>query len=633
MTDPAAAATFVEDVDYRCQHHQNLPDDAAFAVSTNADRNSEQELHVSDPFFGFRFTLIDPAAAATSAAHPFKEQTGSPRQHYQDLLNDVASVVSKQLATLATLERPGLWVLHHEDLYRHTIDTRPHTRNLDVETPLKLPGLTQGTIWAGSGPVPDFNDITFWETKAKYLEEKIKDIKAGRVQPRFTAEDLKILESLEQKPGHFFYEDLARKRRHLRHDKHAIFVTLFGLAARGRPGQWVLHNCNFHHPSIDTRPAMRAADEGTQTSFVIRDATFDGSLRLLGGLVMATYELVWAGKRPGPDLEDPAFWKAEAEALIKQLIEVRKGRVKPCFTPAEEQTLEQLESVPDHAFAMFAERAKSNPIVVETPELLEQRKLLFISQHAVVGKMVALWEHSLAGKWALHCFDDLYVSAYDTHFREVDTDGQGSDGQDDTASYIIIDSDLDLRFDTRFKAAPHDALRTVAYWEQKKAELSKIYDDVMAGRLKKHHFSAGERMRIRLLEQAIEQKLNDRRHPVSEKHRCMGRRAHVMEAWLEKLEMPDEPQRPATPVSLKTASKRKRAAADGDHSSPLFSKRRRGRGCGPAAPRTLIRRGRPKDASADRPVDAPNTIVTHPLRRSARIVARVAAQANSTTDR
>ncbi|CAK7271765.1 hypothetical protein SEPCBS119000_004774 [Sporothrix epigloea] len=525
--------------------------------------------------------MTDPAAAATSAAHPFEEQVYYQHQRHQNLLEDATFAVRRQLVRLAWLERPGLWVLHHEDLYCRTIDTRPHTRNPDKDIPLNFSGLIRGTFWAGKGPVPDFNDIAFWETKAKHLEEKIKDVEAGRVQPQFTAEDLKTLESLEQKPGHFFYEDLE---------------------------------------------TTRAADDDTHTSIVIRDTTFDGSQRLLEDLVIATYELVWAGKRPGPDLEDPAFWKAESGALIKQLIEVKKGRVQPCFTPAEEQTLEQLESDPDHAFAVFAERAKTNPNVIETPELLEQRKALFISRHAAVGKMVALWQHSLAGKWVLHCLDDLYVSAYDTHFREVDTDGQGSDGQDDEGSYFIIDSYLDLRFDTRFKAAPLDALRTVAYWEQKKVELSKKYDDVNAGRLTEHHFSAGEQMRIKLLEQAIEQKLDDSNQPLNEKHRYMGRRAHVMETWLEQLEIPDEPQRPDTPVSLETASKRKRVAADAEHRPPQDCKRSRGRGRGPAAPRTSIKRGR----LVERPVDKPNTVDTPPLRRSARVAARGVVQAKST---
>ncbi|CAK7273165.1 hypothetical protein SEPCBS119000_005506 [Sporothrix epigloea] len=559
--------------------------------------------------------MTDPAAAAAGAAHPLEEQTDSERQQYQDSLEDTFYYMTM----LAMLGRPGLWVLHNEDLYQSTIDTRPHTRNPEKEIALDYPGTFEVTFWAGEGPVPDFDDITFWEAKAKYLKEKIEDVEARRVQPQFTAEDLKILESLEQTPGHFFYGEVERQRRQLRYDKHALISVLFDLAARGRPGQWILHNCDFYHPSIDTRPATRVADDDTHTSIVIRDTTFDGSMRLAEDLVMVTYELTWAGKRPGPDLEDPAFWKAESAALTDQLIEVREGRVQPRFTPAEEQTLEQLEADPDHAFAMFAERAKINPIVIETPELLEQRQSLFISQNAVVNKMVALWRHSLAGKWVLHCLNDLYIPAYDTHFREVDTDGQGSDGQDDTASYFIIDSFLDLRFDTRFDAAPLEALRTVAYWEQKKAELSEKYDDVNAGRLTEHHFNAGEQMRIKLLEQAIKQKRYDSDQPSSEKHIYMGRRLHIMEAWLKQLEMPDEPQRPDTPVSLKTASKRKRVAADDDCSSPIPSKRGRGRGRGPAAPRTSTKRS---GRLVDRPVDAPDTL---PLRRSARIAARAAA--------
>ncbi|CAK7271761.1 hypothetical protein SEPCBS119000_004772 [Sporothrix epigloea] len=567
--------------------------------------------------------MTDPAAAAASAAHSLEEQADYQHQHHQNLLEDATFAVSRQLIRLAWLERPGLWVLHHEDLYCCTIDTRPHTRNPKKEIPLDLPGLYKGTFWAGKGPVPDFNDIAFWETKAKHLEEKIKDVEAGRVQPEFTAEDLKILEPLEQKPGHFFYEDLESKRRDLRREKYGVFSVLFELAARGRPGQWILHNCDFYHPSIDTRPATRTANNNDSgdapTSIVIRDDALDGSWQLVHGMVPVAYELIWAGKHPVPDLKDLAFWKATYNALSGQMTDVRKGRVKPCFTPAEEQILEQLESDPEHAFAMYAERAKTDPPVDETPELLEQRKALFISRHAAVGKMVALWQHSLAGKWVLHCLDDLYVSAYDTHFREVDTDGQGSDGQDDEGSYFIIDSYLDLRFDTRFKAAPLDALRTIAYWEQKKAELSEKYDDVNAGRLTEHHFSAGEQMRIRLLEQAIEQKLDDCRQPLNEKHRYMGRRAHVMETWLEQLEMPDEPQRPGTPVSLETASKRKRTAADGDLKPPQDCKRSRGRGRGPAAPRASIKRGRLVGRPVDRPVDGPDTVDTPPLRRSARI--------------
>ncbi|EPE04023.1 hypothetical protein F503_04871 [Ophiostoma piceae UAMH 11346] len=139
----------------------------------------------------------------------------------------------------------------------------------------------------------------------------------------------------------------------------------------------------------------------------------------------------------------------------------------------------------------------------------------------VVGMMEDLWENGLAGKWVLHG-EGLYLPVYDTRPRG-DGDGEG----DSRSGHVIVDSDLDLRFDTRFKPPPLNSLGSVAYWEQKKAELRKKRDDVVAGRLVTHHFSKGELMRIELLERANAEELEQ--STANPTHQ----RAEQVAAWLD----------------------------------------------------------------------------------------------------
>ncbi|KIH90594.1 hypothetical protein SPBR_00443 [Sporothrix brasiliensis 5110] len=571
-------------------------------------------------------------ATAASRADSSKERMLSQRRHHRQL-NQAANEVSHQLAHLANLERPGLWILHHEDLYRPGIDTRPHSRDPDREIPLSLPGLKQGTIWDGKGPAPDFNDVAFWEAKRSELGEKIKEVEAGRVQPRFMPEELKTIESLEQQAGHVFHAVLETKRCAIRNSKFGVFNTLFLLAKLGRPGQWILHNEDLYHPAIDTRPDTRAH----QTSIVIRDATYDGSTLFLGdGELLINFELTWPGSLPTPDFADLPFWETKFKELTGKLIEAEEGLVQPRFTPEELHTLELLEADTSHAFAVFAREAKANPPVKDTPESRARAKSLFLLQSRCVNQLESLWDHGLAGKWVVHG-EDLYVPKYDTHFRERDADGEDGAG----TGYVLIDSDLDLRLDTRFKPAPLDDLETVAYWEQKLAALGNTYEDVRAGRLTAHHFSKGERMRIALLDRAIDEELEALSRGATNN---TGRRTDTVAAWLgggtntaAATPWPDEPgrQRTQTPSPLRSLSdgpaaavgpqrqaaetkrkpearKRKRAA-DEEHEPP-------NRGRGQRATKRSKQRGaatpRPTTGRRARPTD------TAPLRRSARIAAQ-----------
>lgn len=448
-------------------------------------------------------------------------RASSQRRHYPKRLIDVVRKVNIKLAKLAYLGRPGQWVLYHEDLYHPFTDPRPHSRNPNKETLIVgLSSLTPGTIWAGTGPVPDFTDIAFWEAKNKDLGDKIQQIEAGRVQPRFTPDELATLASLERQPGHVYHDKLKRELAALHQNKKGVFKALFALAKLGRPGQWVLHNEELYHPVIDTRPGTRA----TATNVVIRDSTFDGHDLFLGngGDILADFELTWAARQraglPAPDFQDPAYWKAKLADLSNQLRLAEGGLVQPCFTPEECRALERMEADKDHAFAIFAKEAREardHPSAIQTPEALALKISLYQLRSMVVSVMEDLWESGLAGKWVLHG-EDLYLTYYDTHFRDRDG-GDGDNGPH--AEYVVVDSSLDLRIDThlwsRFRQkqqqlqASLDDLGTTAYWEQKKADLKQKRDSVRAGRLAKHHFSDGELMRIELLERALAEKLEE----------------------------------------------------------------------------------------------------------------------------
>ncbi|CAK7274255.1 hypothetical protein SEPCBS57363_006071 [Sporothrix epigloea] len=225
---------------------------------------------------------------------------------------------------------------------------------------------------------------------------------------------------------------------------------------------------------------------------------------------------------------------------------------------------------------MLADRVKTHPPVIETPESRQLARSLYILQSMVANKMEALWEHSLAGKWVLHVERELYIPAYDTHFRERDADDDDDD-DDGAAGYVVIDRQLDLRFDSRFQPVPHDKLRTVAYWEWKKADLSKMYEDVEAGRLTRHHFSEGDRIRITLLERGIKEELERRDRGGGN---VGNQRMDNIAAWLNQgTERPEQSQT-HMPTPPRAASKGKCTAADDtgeNHALPLPAKRTKGR--------------------------------------------------------
>ncbi|KIH90685.1 hypothetical protein SPBR_00396 [Sporothrix brasiliensis 5110] len=480
-----------------------------------------------------------PEAAKSVIQHP--QERMSSRERYYLRLKRAIDAVDSRLVRLACLGRPGQWILHHEDIYSATLDTRPHSRNPDEEVPVR--GLTypeKGIVWAGKGTAPNFKDIRFWEGKRKDLDEKIEQVKAKLVQPRFTPEELQSLESLEEQAGHFFHTELDDKRKRMVGDKTAVFNILFDLAGLGRPGQWILHNEELYHPAIDTRPQTRAAEK----SIVIRDATYKGDTRVLGDGVLVDYELTWAGNGPQPDFADFDYWENKRSDLRDKRRQVKEGLVQPRFTPDELRTLESMEGDEDHAFTIYARERRENPSVVKTAESFAALQKLAETQQMVISLMDDLWDCGLAGKWVLH-YEDLYLPVYDTRFRERDKD----EDRDTLPGHIVINNVIDdfndLRFDSRFRSPPD--FGNIAYWEEKRAELRKKRDDVEAGKLVTHHFSEGELMRIELLERAIlEQRERERDRLFS----STDQKTKGVAAWLNgdtEGAMPTPPQ-PRTPT-------------------------------------------------------------------------------------
>ncbi|ERS97619.1 hypothetical protein HMPREF1624_05790 [Sporothrix schenckii ATCC 58251] len=410
------------------------------------------------------------------------------------------------MAELARLGRPGQWILHNEDIYVTDLDTRPQTRNPDEE--VRIRGLTyygapinrRDLVWAGKRPAPDFLDVTFWDDYNKSLDEKLKQAKARIVQPRFTPEELQVIESLEAQPRHYFRTQMNTRRRRMADNKTTIFVALFGLAKLGRPGQWILHSEEFYHPVIDTRPQTRAAEK----CIVVRDEHFVGDRRIVGEALFANFELTWAGDGPTPDFDDSQFWEEKSKNLRETLRRAEKGDIEPQFNPDELRVLEAMEGDEGHAFAKYlTERLEAPPpAVIETEEEQQVSPRLGLAKQLVLDAFERLWYYGLPGKWVLHN-EDLYLPEYDTRFRErYDED---EDGDDQDKDNVLIDSDSRLRFDTRFRPLPD--FSDVAFWEEKRAELRNKEDEITAGRLTTHNFTEGELLRIELLDRVLEEQL------------------------------------------------------------------------------------------------------------------------------
>ncbi|KIH86481.1 hypothetical protein SPBR_08259 [Sporothrix brasiliensis 5110] len=393
--------------------------------------------------------------------------------------------------------RAGQWILHNFDIYISSLDTRPHSRHPDKVVPVRgltyngIPINDQGLIWAGEGPVPGFQDVAFWEGKHKELEEKMDDVDNRRVQPRFTPEELRVLESLEQQEGHSFRAIKIERTLRAEQSHNAVFNCLFEFGGHGRPGQWILHNEDLYHPVIDTRPQTRKPGK----SIVIHDSVFDGNVRFWykDGEIPVHYELFWDGAGQQPDFADGDYWIDKAKELGFQggkrgLVE--DGLVQPEFTPEELQVLEALERQDGHFFAEMARHRKEHPPVQQTPESQAAANRLLEAKVIVHALLCRLWEsYGLAGKWALHTYD-LYTPDYDIRDRHTD--------EDDPQRHTVLRGTEGLYY-YGDSGRPLPDFDSMAYWEGKKAELETKIKDIVAGKVK-HGFGPGELRRILLLE-------------------------------------------------------------------------------------------------------------------------------------
>ncbi|OAA59234.1 hypothetical protein SPI_06436 [Niveomyces insectorum RCEF 264] len=436
-------------------------------------------------------------------------------------LGDEILEVSKKLNALARLGRSGQWILHHEDLYEHHLDTRPSSRKPDDDVPVR--GLTYHgepvddwrVIWAGKSPAPDLLDVAFWEHKHKELDEKVKQVEAGLVQHHFTSEELQTLETLEAQKDHIFRNAMNDAKVRAQDCRHAIFNQLFALAQLGRPGQWILHHEDLYHPAIDTRPQTRKAETG----IVIRDSIYTGatlSCPIHDDGFLVDLELVWDGKEPPPNFLDDYYWIRKNNDIMDNRHKVENGLVHPCFTPEELQILDAMEAEEEHIFAYSAKYRKENPPVPkvpETPETVLARSKLFDAKLRLGNELAALWECGVAGKWILH-MEDLYIPKHDIRRRDHENYATERHGPG------VEIPDTDVRYGGR---DPKPNFDDVAYWEKKTAELRAKRQDVKAGKVE-HNFTAGELLRIKLMEHDA---------AVARKESRPGRtRRDGVEAWL-----------------------------------------------------------------------------------------------------
>ncbi|CAK7214919.1 hypothetical protein SCUCBS95973_002300 [Sporothrix curviconia] len=269
---------------------------------------------------------------------------------------------------------------------------------------------------------------------------------------------------------------------------------MFKLARLGRPGQWILHHEELYHPSIDTRPNVRA----TKQSVVIQHLPFYAGRWVKDNHKNIGFELSWSGTGPPPDFEDDFFWKAKVRDILKKLEQVKEGSVEPQFSPDEVQALEAMEADEDHAFARFrAEPPVADPTPEEEAAFSKIQHVIFFIKAA----MDELWNSGLAGKWVLH-YEDLFLPQYDTWSRER-YDDDNDDG--DPPVMVEVDSHSRLRFDSRASITLPD-FKDPDWWKQKLAELEAKSAEVEAGTLTKHHFNEHQLRRIQLLDLALENK-------------------------------------------------------------------------------------------------------------------------------
>ncbi|OAA65530.1 hypothetical protein SPI_02317 [Niveomyces insectorum RCEF 264] len=476
--------------------------------------------------------------------HRPRSRPSQQQQQYHRRLQAAIDDVNNNLHQLLRLGRSGQWVLHHEDIYKARLDTRPHTRNPESEVPIdnfSYAGMfVRGwdMIWAGKGPVPNLRDAAFWEAKHKALEEQIERARTWQVQPRFTPEELQMLELLEQQEDHLFHGTLRYKKCRLENDKTRVLHRLLRLAELGRPGQWILHHEDLYHPSINTRPQTRNAGDGISIrdfmfqGKVVREAAFHG--------IQIPFELVWAGRGPLPDFTDPAFWGARQYHLFKSIQRVEEGLVQPRFSAGELRALEAMEAQEDHVFFAVARHRREEaqhamtrpPEAAQlTPEAQRAAQDLSDAQWMVWNELRGLWESGLAGQWLLYQ-EPLYIPENDArardHTKDEDPDADAGVDTDGNDPRIIFRGSDGLRYDDR-DGGPLPDFSSLAYWQAKRVELRQKRVDALAGKVR-HRFAPGDLMRIQLRERALQDEFEQKSAPVNNSD--MNTNAKQIEAWL-----------------------------------------------------------------------------------------------------
>ncbi|OAA59740.1 hypothetical protein SPI_05938 [Niveomyces insectorum RCEF 264] len=416
------------------------------------------------------------------------------------LLQHRTIFVANRLTRLAALGRAGQWILHHEDIYYPILDTRPDSRDHSKEIRIcdvtyEGKPVTAGNIelvWVGSAPAPDFTSVAFWTDKLKDLETKLKQtedaLEEGRAHHGFTPDELQVLELMESRAGHFFHKAAQDRARELEQTKDEVYRILILLAGKGRPGQWILHNEDLYHPSIDTRPQTRKPGSG----LVIRGFKQFGN---------HSPELVWDGKAPAPDLTSHIFWRRKRLRLVDEQVKVRNGLVHPNFTPEELRVLESMEGQQNHYFAECAQQRRDvSPPRPLSPSSQAAAHELASARRRVIAMMQSIWDLGLAGQWILH-LEDIFCPESDTRRRCRNANNEGDDdddGDDDTypVSSIRDCGDFGLRYDG---ALPLPDFDDVAYWKKKYATLEAKREEVRTGRVE-HHFTPAELATLQLAE-------------------------------------------------------------------------------------------------------------------------------------
>jgi hypothetical protein len=284
---------------------------------------------------------------------------------------------------------------------------------------------TDGIVWIGKGPQPDFEDPAFWWHKYKELNKKVWQLEYGLEGPP---------------PG------LGRIRGAILE----VSKRLGRLAELGRSGQWILHNEDLYDDYIDTRLESRKPDE----VFPIRGLNYKG-------VPIEDHGLVWAGKGQRPDFEDPVYWESKDKELGAKIQQVEDGHVRPEFTPEELRTLESMERQKGHRF-------RTN--MIDRKNRLQQRKdrvLVALRELALLGR---------PGQWILH-HEELYDPEIDTRPQT-----RKPDEEIHIRGFIYKGKQLDNELLWAGKEQPPD-FEDLIYWERKADELVKKVQQVKDGQV------------------------------------------------------------------------------------------------------------------------------------------------------